>query len=273
MSFFSFPKKFNEPLNTVVYTTTYVMKGNSPLLLVSHELDGDWQFMGGEPIDDYTKVAMVVSLEQIIKYDKSVLKVSDLPMGYQAIRNSKSEKWQISKIIYDEVEMKQFGYYCSKCGVYHKEIPMAYGSAAPLLYFSIPEDEREQRCILTDDQCIIDEKHYYIRGGLELSVEDHPGNFSWNLWVEIPKMHFDRMSELWADENRILEPPCLGEVATQLEPYPETKGLIVKVVTQKVGNRPNVELLESTHPLYFEQQEGINMDRVIFFAKEILYNH
>lgn len=273
MSFFSSSKKFTEPLTTAVYTTVHVMKERSPIVWVSHELDGDWQFMGNEPIEDYTKIAMVVSLAEIIKVDKSVLKVSDLAMGYCATRKQKSDKWIIAKIDYSEDEIRQFGFYCSKCGIYHREIPMAYGADAPYSYYLIPEDQRQTRCTLTDDQCIIDNELYFIRGGIELSIENESNKFRWNIWVSVSEEDFKRMSELWEDENRILEKPYIGKIATKLEPYPETLDLSVIIISEKVGYAPKIELTESNHPLYLEQENGINMERVIGFAKEILYNH
>jgi hypothetical protein len=273
MRFLFSSKKFKDPLSTVVYTTIYVMKEKSPIIFVSHELDGAWQFMGSEPIEDYTKIAMLVSLEQVIKLDKSVLKVADLPPGYCATRKSRSDKWVVAKIEYSEEEMKEFGFYCSKCGIYHNEIPMAYGTEAPYQYFFVPENEREKRCILNDDQCIIDERLFFIRGQIELAVEDNPDNFCWNVWVSIDEEDFNRMSESWEDENRILEPPYMGKLSTQLEPYPSSLDIPVAIITQKPGYVPKIEVLECNHPLYWEQENGITMDRITAFAKEILYSH
>jgi len=273
MNFLFKSKKFPQPINTAVYTTVHVMKGGSPIVWVSHELDGDWQFMGNEEIEDYSKIAMVVGLGEIIQVDKSVLKIADLPMGYCATRLSKSDKWSIHKIDYSEQEMREFGFYCSKCGIYHKEIPMSYGANAPNQFSLINENERDNRCTLTEDQCIIDNRHYFIRGRIELDVEDNPDNFIWNVWVEVSEQDFERMSELWEDENRVLEEPYVGKIATHLDPYPETIGLAVEVNNQAVGYVPKVNLLEKNHPLYLEQENGINMERVTSFAKQILYNH
>jgi hypothetical protein len=266
-------KKFKAPLNTAVYTTTYVIKENSFITLVAHELDGDWQFMGSETITEYEKMAAIVGLGEIIKRDKSVLKVADLPIGYQAVRKNKSDKWTIQKIEYTDEELNDFGFYCSNCGMYHHDVPMSYGSDAPMLYFLIPEEERADKAALTADQCIIYDKRYYIRGVIEIPVEGHSERFSWSVWVEVNKTDFDRIHELWEDDNRILEAPFVGELSSQLEPYPQTCGLVVKVVIQKVGFAPKIELIETDHPLYFEQENGIDKERVISFAKKILYNH
>src|ERR1700761_2960362 len=108
-------KKFSDPLNTAVFTTIYVMKENSTIVLVSHELNGDWQFMGSQEITDYAKVAMVVGLGQIIKRDKTVLEVADLPRGYQATRQGKGDKWTIAKIEYSNEEIREMGFWCAHC--------------------------------------------------------------------------------------------------------------------------------------------------------------
>ena len=150
---------------------------------------------------------------------------------------------------------------------------MAYGADAPYPYYLIPESERQKRTILTDDQCIIDNQFFFIRGGIELSIDDNPDNFRWNVWVSVSGEDFQRMEELWQEENRILEKPYTGKIATQLEPYPPTLDLPVMIISQKAGRAPKIEIVECNHPLYFKQENGINMERVTGYAKEILYNH
>lgn len=98
MKLFFSKKRFPDSLDTAVFTTTYVMNNRSIITLVSHELDGDWQFMGSEPIDEYEKIGKVVGLGEIIKVDKSLLKIAGLPRGYQAFRSNKRDTWKISKI-------------------------------------------------------------------------------------------------------------------------------------------------------------------------------
>ncbi|MGZ3767765.1 MAG: DUF2199 domain-containing protein, partial [Mucilaginibacter sp.] len=239
---------------------------------VGHELDGDWQFMGDEPITDYTKIGMVVALEEIIKKDNSVLKVADLPKGYQATRKGRKDKWAIVKIEYSDVEIAQMGFICSECGELHKEIPMAYGASAPYKYFQIPANELNDRCELTQDTCIIDEKDFYIKGQLNIPV-DNNDRFCWNVWVLISREDFLRSIELWHEENRFLEKPYEGKMATKLDCYPDTLNLDVLVYTQKIGITPEIEVIESTNPIFFEQQNGISMERVISFARQILYAH
>lgn len=273
MRFLSKQKKFQEPLDTAVFTTTFVMKEQSLITLITHELDGDWQFFGDDTFDNYETVAMVVSLEEIIEKDKSVLKVADLPLGYQATRASKSDDWVIEQIEYSEDEIAEMGFYCSDCGVYHSEIPMAYGAKAPYQYFQIPEEELEERCDLNEDFCVIDGKEFYHKGQIKIQVAEKEEYFAWNVWISISEEDFLKANELFFEENRVLQPPYSGKIATKLDCYPDTLGLDVLVYTQDVGIKPSIELVESNHPLFLEQESGIDMGRVSEFAKALVYTH
>ncbi|MGZ3777959.1 MAG: DUF2199 domain-containing protein, partial [Mucilaginibacter sp.] len=139
-------------------------------------------------------------------------------------------------------------------------------------YFQIPANELNDRCELTQDTCIIDEKDFYIKGQLNIPV-DNNDRFCWNVWVLISREDFLRSIELWHEENRFLEKPYEGKMATKLDCYPDTLNLDVLVYTQKIGITPEIEVIESTNPIFFEQQNGISMERVISFARQILYAH
>lgn len=90
-------KKFIEDLNVAVLTTKYILEKKSEILYVYHfEDDGMWQFNGNEEIADDSDYK-VVSLEEIINIDPSVLVVSDLPLGYEAFRKTKENDWEIKK--------------------------------------------------------------------------------------------------------------------------------------------------------------------------------
>lgn len=265
-------RQFKEPANTVVYTTIHVMREGSTITLVSHELDGHWQFMGAESLQDFSKVGMLVALDNIVMMDKSVLDLIDLGIGYQATRQTKKDKWKIEKIVYSESEIDEMGYYCSDCGTYHRETPMNYGAKSPTAYFHLTDTEKE-KAELTQDICIIDEKIFFIKGQIKIKVEGKEEPFSWNVWAEISKEDFDTEQENWDDENRFLIKPYIGTLDTPLICYPNTLGLKVAIQTQKVGIIPDIVVMETDHALYFEQENGIDMARVIMFAKKILYGH
>lgn len=89
---------FAEAPTTAVITTKYVMRQQSPILLVCHFADGFWQFSGEEeqlPDTDY----LVVGLAEVVALDSSISEVADLPLGIGASRVDKGATWTFSKLI------------------------------------------------------------------------------------------------------------------------------------------------------------------------------
>lgn len=84
---------FDDEPNVAVFTTNYVMVGNSPIVYVVHDDDGDWQFLGPEEnVQDQD--VMIVSLQQVIQRDPSVLELADLPRGAAATRVDRAAPWE-----------------------------------------------------------------------------------------------------------------------------------------------------------------------------------
>ncbi len=163
------------------------------------------------------------------------------------------------------------GFRCRCCGEQHDELPMHYGVAAPAVWFLIPEEERQQRCLLSSDQCIIDEQHFFIVGNLEIPVAGVEAPFSWDVWVSLSAKNFARACELWETAGRESEPPYFGWLSTRLPGYPDTLHLETMVHTRKVGQRPYIELEPTDHPLAVEQRQGITLARVQEIAELVLH--
>ena len=69
-----------------------------------------------------------------------------------------------------------FEFLCKGCDEIHQGMP-SLDAAAPLSYYAVPEDEREARCQLDSDACIIDESMYFVRGCLEIPVHGSLNRF------------------------------------------------------------------------------------------------
>ena len=86
---------FTESLNTAVFTTKYILEENSPVLYVYHyEDDGAWQFSGKEECADSDY--RIISLEEMINIDKSILELAELPLGGKAYRENKDSDWIVT---------------------------------------------------------------------------------------------------------------------------------------------------------------------------------
>jgi len=92
-------KKFIDDLNTAVFTTKNILEKSIPILkVIHHQEDGAWEFRGNEinlKDEDYR----VISLEEIIKIDSSILDVADLALGMEAMRKDKNALWYFSGIV------------------------------------------------------------------------------------------------------------------------------------------------------------------------------
>lgn len=87
---------FQEGKNRAVFTTKPVIHENHPILLVSHDAEGDWQFLCGTT--NRPKDGLVVSLGCIVERDPGLGKLADLPEGWRAFRKSPKSPWQREKI-------------------------------------------------------------------------------------------------------------------------------------------------------------------------------
>ena len=88
---------FQDPPNVAVFTVTRIVKLGHPILFVRHdEEDGAWQFHDGGPAASAD--AMLVSLAYMLKRDPSLAQLADLPLGWQAPRDSATGPWKREKV-------------------------------------------------------------------------------------------------------------------------------------------------------------------------------
>src|SRR6185436_19925409 len=154
------------------------------------------------------------------------------------------------------------GFTCATCGEYHPELPMVLGPASPFAWEQIPAADREARGEISSDQCVIDEKHFFLRGRLEIPVKGSPQPFTWLVWVSVSREDFVRAYNLWHEAGREKEPPYEAELQSALPYAHKTLDLSVRLHTRPVGERPFVEVVCQPHPLYEEQQHAVSIERV-----------
>jgi hypothetical protein len=163
-------------------------------------------------------------------------------------------------------------YRCARCNEVHDDPPMAFHSEAPSSWYAIPEDERSTRARLSDEQCEIDDKFFFVRGLIEIPVLGLDEPFAWGVWVSLSRANYERACELWAQEGRESEPPYFAWLNTQLAPhYPSTLNLKTNLHTRAVGLRPLIEIEPTDHPLAREQREGMTRSRLEELWQKLLH--
>jgi hypothetical protein len=85
---------FDQPPNCAVITLRRIVDGG-PILLVSHDEDDDgWQFLDGLSVG--MDEALMVSLKSMLERDPTLRELADLPVGWIATRQSRSDPWNRS---------------------------------------------------------------------------------------------------------------------------------------------------------------------------------
>jgi Domain of unknown function (DUF4262) len=85
---------FHEGKNCPCFTTRRVIEG-SPVLLVSHDEEGDWQFLCGTTSDSAD--GALVSLGSMLVRDSTLSEVAGMPEGWMAERAHAGAKWVRSR--------------------------------------------------------------------------------------------------------------------------------------------------------------------------------
>ena len=88
-------KIIEENKNKSAITNKYVVNNNSIIVSVFYDEDGDWQFLGEEEVSE--EDAIVVSIQEMIDIDKSLVNLPDLKEGESAYRKNKESIWLIRK--------------------------------------------------------------------------------------------------------------------------------------------------------------------------------
>ena len=158
--------------------------------------------------------------------------------------------------------MKEFEFTCSSCGETHRGIP-TFGWDYPIQVLDIPQEERGSRVDLGSDDCVIDNKWFYIRGCLEIPVHGYDDPFVWGAWVSLSENNFLEWVKLFGQETRSSFGPYFGWLAGDFRPYEQTcVNLKTRVHLRDHGIRPLLELEPTGHPLALEQRNGISPDRL-----------
>jgi hypothetical protein len=165
------------------------------------------------------------------------------------------------------------GFTCSVCRERHDVLPLSYSVKAPLAVAKIQPEELPQRVVITPDQCVIDDRDFYLRGRIPVPIIGLEEPFIWGVWAEVSPKNFIRTTEMWNTVGREAEPAFPGWLDTELFLFGDTVNLEVSVETQIVGRRPHFKIVDQDHPLAREQRDGISTDRVEKIAEQILHAH
>lgn len=89
--------KFKESKTTASFVCNHVINKTKPILYVTHDSEGYWEFLCGE--DDHTEENIkVISLLQAVELDNTINDLHEMPINVGAKRRKMTEKWKPFKI-------------------------------------------------------------------------------------------------------------------------------------------------------------------------------
>lgn len=88
--------KFNDAENKAVFTCNHVLDQKKPILYVSHDNDGDWQFLCGKS-DHSEENGKIISLKEAVEMDGTLNFLFEMPIGVGAERKIIGGKWEFFK--------------------------------------------------------------------------------------------------------------------------------------------------------------------------------
>jgi hypothetical protein len=149
---------------------------------------------------------------------------------------------------------------CKTCGKKHDDLPLCFGAEAPWR-FLVPPEEFAKRVVLSADQCIVDEKEFFIRGHIPIPIPDLGKNLDFSVWSSLSGKSFAHMCARWNAPDRAKDPPYFGWLCTQIPIYPMKELLKLSVQSRDPGLCPIFTLEPTEHPFSIDQHRGISVAR------------
>lgn len=89
--------KFKESKTKACFVCEHVFNKSRPILYVTHDSDGDWQFLCGES-EHTVENAKIISLMQVVELDKTINDLFEMPKNVGAERENVTQKWKPFKL-------------------------------------------------------------------------------------------------------------------------------------------------------------------------------
>jgi len=160
---------------------------------------------------------------------------------------------------------------CSCCGkqVSTNQIELCFRRPDP--YLLVPLDELANRTWGNDDLCVIKGKNdspdrFFVRGLLPILVKDWDAPYSIGVWIELAGPDFDRIYDLWDEDDQASEPAFAAKLANAIPLHTSSYGLAGLLSLTGPMTRPTFQLSKTANTLFDEQSNGISAHRASQYA-------
>lgn len=173
---------------------------------------------------------------------------------------------KLKKIVKDGKEQ----YICQCCDKVYDQIPLCFGTDVPISYYSVPDEERDERIEMEQSLCVIDGKYFFHRGRLEIPIIDHKKKLMFDVWLSISEENFEIRMDDWDNPNRVKNEPYFGWLQTQIPTYKDSINIKGRAIEEGLGVIPRIEIRDENHQLAIDQKNGISFEKAIGIIDFIL---
>lgn len=151
---------------------------------------------------------------------------------------------------------------CSCCGRTIDGLP-AVVTSKPYSWYTIPESERNQRAVWSDDDCVIDDEEFFVRTTLIIPIVDSEETLEYGTWSSLSEESYLAWRACFHEQHRSHLGTFFSWFVSLLPGFDDTLNLKSRIHLQDEGIRPHVELEPTDHPLAVAQRAGVTLHRAI----------
>lgn len=151
---------------------------------------------------------------------------------------------------------------------------MARGTAGagirlPAVIDSLTVEEQAARCRISEDLCVMDKAHFFVRGLIELPIQGSAKTYGIGAWSSLSEKSFTLYWEHFEERERAHLDPMFGWLQNQVPMFPKFDQLKCRVHPRDNGQRPLIELEPTDHPLSLAQRDGIALEKVLEIVRSM----
>ena len=155
---------------------------------------------------------------------------------------------------------------CASCSEEHGW-PFDLGARAPgpWPYDEIMEPNSSLRTegnFLSQDFCVLDGEHFFVRALMEIPVQVLEGPFGFGCWTTLSRANFDRYVDQFDEGSPPGQEPWWGWLSNGLADL-ATEPIGVLVYPQPDRRRPLLRVAEEDHPLAIAQRDGLSTEKML----------
>src|ERR1700737_4216874 len=125
---------------------------------------------------------------------------------------------------------------CSACGKVHPIEDSELVFHLPDVIHGLAADERDARCDIHAEVCVLDRERFFLRGLLPIPVSGRSKPYNIGVWAEVSLETYRRIYERWDDPDQRDEPRLSGTLANDV-PLQGRDTLGVEISLQMIGQK------------------------------------